>query len=642
MYIGPGAGFAFLGSFLTLITALFLAVVSFVTWPVRMLWMFVRGRGGYRKAKVKKLIFLGLDGFDPNLAERFMAEGKLPHLSRLRAEGSYRRLRTTFPALSPVAWSTFATGVNPAKHNIFDFLNRDLKSYIPELSSSRVRGPERWLRIGRWSVPLSRPRVELRRKSTPFWKILGEHAIGSTILRVPITFPPDDFNGRLLSAMSTPDLRGTQGSFSWFTTRAGDFCGEGGNRYVLEPADGGITGHLEGPDNLTTPFRIVAGQLEIGGSTFHIKPGEYTPWIHVSFRRAHGIVRFLLTETGEETTLYATPVQIDPENPALPISQPRYYAIYLAKLLGPFATVGMAEDTWALNEGVIDEDAFLRQADEIKQERERMFFNALEKTRRGVVACVFDTSDRVQHMFYRYLENRAHGRHADVIERMYRDMDRIVGETMKYVDDRTSLFVLSDHGFRSFRRGVNLNAWFRDNGYLVLKGESGKYFEGVDWSRTRAYTMGLGGLYLNLQGRESCGVVPVREAEALKRELIERLTGLRDPETGEVAIRQVYASSHIYKGPYLDAAPDLIVGYEDGYRTSWDAAVGRASAAVFEDNNKAWSGDHSVDPLLVPGVLFSNRQVKAEDPGIEDMAPTALDLFGISRPAWMEGESVFG
>jgi predicted AlkP superfamily phosphohydrolase/phosphomutase len=642
MYIGPGAGFAFLGSFLTLITALFLAVVSFVTWPVRMLWMFVRGRGGYRNAKVKKLIFLGLDGFDPVLAERFMDEGKLPNLSRLRAEGGYRRLRTTFPALSPVAWSTFATGVNPAKHNIFDFLNRDLKSYIPELSSSRVRGPERWLRIGRWSMPLSRPRVELRRKSTPFWKILGDHAIGSTILRVPITFPPDDFKGRLLSAMSTPDLRGTQGSFSWFTTRAGDFSGEGGSRYVLERVGGGVAGELEGPDHLTTPFRIIAGRLEIGGATYPIKPGEYTPWIHVSFRKTHGIVRFLLTETGDETTLYATPVQIDPENPALPISQPRYYAIYLSKLLGPFATIGMAEDTWALNEGVIDEDAFLKQADEIKQERERMFFNALEKTRRGVVACVFDTSDRVQHMFYRYLENRAHGSHADVIERMYRDMDRIVGETLKYVDDRTSLLVLSDHGFRSFRRGVNLNSWFRDNGYLTLKGESGKYFEGVDWSQTRAYTMGLGGLYLNLQGRESCGTVPPREAETLKRELIDKLTGLRDPETGEVAIRRVYASSHIYKGPYLDAAPDLIVGYADGYRTSWDAAVGRTSAAVFEDNNKAWSGDHCVDPLLVPGVLFSNRKVNAEDPGIEDMAPTALDLFGVPRPAWMEGQSVFG
>ena len=648
MYIGPGAGFAFLGSFLTLLTSLLLSCVSLLTWPFRILWMTARGRRGYRNAKVQKLVFLGLDGFDPRLAETFMAEGKLPHLSRLASEGSYCRLRTTFPALSPVAWSTFATGVNPGKHNIFDFLNRDLKSYIPELSSSRVRGPERVLRIGRWTIPLSKATVEMRRKSMPFWKILGEHAIGSTILRVPITFPPEEFSGRLLSAMCTPDLRGTQGSFSWFTTGQGVFSGDGGSRYPLSRVKGALIGELEGPEQITTPFRIANGRLEIGGASYPLRSGEYTSWIRVSFRTSglpvHGIVRFLLTETGSETSLYATPVQIDPENPALPISQPPYYAIYLSKLLGPFATAGMAEDTWALNEGVIDEDAFLQQAYEIKQERERMFFSALDHTRRGVVACVFDTTDRVQHMFYRYLDHRRQGRHSEVIERLYRDMDRLVGETLRYVDNDTALFVLSDHGFCSFRRGVNLNAWLHQNGYLALQNgatDGGKYFEGVDWSRTRAYSLGLGGLYLNLKGRESGGTVPAGDAEAFKRDLAGKLTGLRDPETGEVAIRRVYASSDLYRGPYLDAAPDLIVGYADGYRTSWDAAVGATGARVFEDNTKAWSGDHCVDPELVPGVLFANRRVDIDDPGIEDMAATALHLFGIPRPEWMEGRPVF-
>jgi hypothetical protein len=266
MYIGPGAGFAFLGSFLALLTAFFLAIVSIVTWPFRVLWMIVRGRHRYRRAKVNKLIFLGLDGFDPGLAERFMAEGKLPNLSRLAADGSYRRLRTTFPALSPVAWSTFATGVNPAKHNIFDFLNRDLKSYIPELSSSRVRPARRTVRIGRWTIPLSKPSVESGRKSTTFWKILGEYGIGSTILRVPITFPPEEFKGRLLSAMCTPDLRGTQGSFSWFSTRTGVFSGEGGSGYPLTHVSGVLTGELEGPEKLTVRFRLLDGAIEVSGT----------------------------------------------------------------------------------------------------------------------------------------------------------------------------------------------------------------------------------------------------------------------------------------------------------------------------------------------------------------------------------------
>src|SRR5258708_17376887 len=248
-YIGPGAGFAFLGSFLTLITSLVLSVVSLLVWPFRMAWLLVSRRQGFRKARIKKLIFLGLDGFDTGLAERFMSEGKLPNLSRLKEQGSYSKLRTTFPALSPVAWSTFATGVNPANHNIFDFLNRALKTYVPELSSSKVRPPQRIMKVGKLRIPLSRPSVEMRRKSEPFWKILGRHAIGCTILRVPISFPPDDFNGRMLSAMCTPDLRGTQGSFSHFSTRMQAGRVEGGNRYPLRPVDRAVEGDLECAEN---------------------------------------------------------------------------------------------------------------------------------------------------------------------------------------------------------------------------------------------------------------------------------------------------------------------------------------------------------------------------------------------------------
>ncbi len=660
-YIGPGAGFAFLGSFLALLGSLFLSVISMLAWPFRMLWRLAARRQGFRRARVDKLVFLGLDGLDPNLTERYMAEGKLPNLGRLKETGSYRRLRTTFPALSPVAWSTFATGVNPARHNIFDFLNRDLKSYMPELASSRVRGPERVWRVGRFRIPLSRPSVEMRRKSEPFWKILGRNAVGCTILRVPVTFPPDRFDGRLLSAMATPDLQGTQGSFSWFSTSEDRRKCEGGNRYALRRTADGLEGELTGPENsfvsgagpLRIPFRlseIGAGGavLAIDGAQFTLRPGEYSPWVSLRFRSGvgvsiYGIARFLLKIVeGGETSLYVTPVQIDPERPALPISYPPYYAMYLAKLLGTYSTLGMAEDTWALNEGAIDEVAFLEQAELIKREREAMFFSALERTRRGVVACVFDTSDRVQHMFFRHLD--APGPFGNVIENLYRDMDRLVGETIRRAGTDAAVMVLSDHGFCSFRRGVNLNSWLHRNGYLALTDgrlESGDYFEGVDWSRTRAYALGLGGLYLNIRGREASGTVPPEEAGALRDELVAKLSGLRDSGNGDEAIRRAYSTADLYKGPYLDAAPDLIVGYASGYRISWDAAIGKVRPDVFEDNDKAWSGDHCVDPLLVPGVLFSNRKVDAGDPGIEDMAPTALHLFGIPQPDWMEGKTVF-
>ena len=618
-YIGPGAGFAFLGSFLTVVLSVVAGLASALLWPLRMAWLTLRRKPNSGRALAKRAIFLGLDGLDPKLTEKYMSEGKMPHLARLKEQGGYRRLRTTFPALSPVAWSTFATGVNPARHNIFDFLNRDLRTYAPELSSSKVRADQN-----------GRATVEMRRKSEPFWKILGQHDVSSTILRVPISFPPDEFNGRMLSAMATPDLRGSQGTYSLFTS----------------DAEEGFSGSLTGPDGSgPIPFRVADGWLEIQGARLRLAEREYTPWIRLRFtldtgQKVRGIARFLLTGS----RLYVTPVEIDPENPALPISHPAYYATYLAKLLGSFATLGMAEDTWALNDGAIDEDAFLEQARAIQAEREAMFFSSLAHTRRGVVACVFDTSDRVQHMFYRYLDpltrSTVSGGHEGVIEELYRDMDRLVGKTMAQADPSTALFVLSDHGFCSFHRGINLNSWLRREGYLVLKGDPGEYFQGVDWDRTQAYTFGLGGLYLNLQGREALGIVTPGEAERLKSEFIARLSGLRDEDTGDVAIRELYAASALYSGPYLGAAPDLIVGYAEGYRASWEAATGTVGTRVFEDNTKAWSGDHCVDPHLVPGVLFTNRKLAASDPGIEDMAPTALHLFGIEPPPWMEGKSV--
>jgi predicted AlkP superfamily phosphohydrolase/phosphomutase len=658
-YIGPGAGFAFLGSFLTLLCGLILGLVSILLWPFRMLLALITGRQGYKLAKVKRLIFLGLDGLDPGILERYMSERKMPNFARLRDLGGFRRLRTTFPALSPVAWSTFATGVNPARHSMFDFLNRNLKSYMPELSSTRVNHPERVLKIGKYRIPLSKPTVEMRRKSRTFWSILGDHHIGSTVLRVPITFPPEKFNGRLLSAMCTPDLLGSQGTFALFTTRQRGGEMESGNQFPLCFDGIRYSGQITGPDDtviedsgpLKIDFSVTpggAGQatVEIGDERYTLRVGEYTPWIGLSFQAPlhitiRGIARFLLTETGPNVSVYMTPINIDPEAPALPISHPSYYAIYLAKLLGNFSTLGMAEDTWALNERAIDEDAFLQQAYLTYEERKAMFFSALDRTRQGVVACVFDTTDRVQHMFFRHMGKG--GRYSRTIEDLYRRADELVGKAIEYLDKDTALVVLSDHGFTSFERGVNLNTWLLENGYLALKAEAEgrEYLKDVDWSRTRAYTFGLAGIYINQKGRESQGIVAAgRETAALQAELAAKLSGLRDEVRERTGIREAWASNSLYTGPYLAAAPDVIVGYADGYRASWDAAVGKVSPTVFVDNEKAWSGDHCVDPNLVPGVLLSNLKIDAEDPGIEDMAPTALDLFGIEPPAHMEGKCI--
>jgi predicted AlkP superfamily phosphohydrolase/phosphomutase len=587
-----------------------------------------------------------------------MKEGKLPNLAKLAQQGGFRRLRTTFPALSPVAWSTFATGVNPAQHNMFDFLNRNLRTYLPELASARVRESQRILKFGRYRIPFSRARVEMRRKSRPFWRILSEHNINSTILRVPITFPPDKFEGRMLSAMAAPDLLGTQGTFAFFTTHGCEGRMESGNQFPLLPSQDGFSGKILGPRNsmldaggdLELPFTLKAtaggATLNFEGHAHELMPGQFSGWIPLIFSaplgiKVRGIARFLFMPMASGPTLYMTPINIDPEHPALPISHPTYYAAYLAKLLGAYSTLGMAEDTSALNEGALDENSFLQQAYLTDEERKAMFLSTLERTRRGAVACVFDTTDRVQHMFFRHMSRG--GAFANTIEDLYRLADHLVGKTLTYVDEHTVLFVLSDHGFASFERGAYLNTWLLENGYLTLKdhatGES-NYLKDIDWSRTQAYTFGLAGLYVNQKGREAEGIVDARDAATLKREIAAKLTGMRDPARNRVAIRQAWVSDALYSGPYLDAAPDVIVGYENGYRASWDAAVGKVSSEVFEDNLKAWSGDHCVDPRLVPGVLFSNRKIAAEDPGIEDMAATALELFGIPVPTYMEGKSV--
>ena len=668
-YVGPGAGFAFVGSFFVLLWALALAVFTLLTYPFRLAWRAVRRRRLTANAP-RRVIVIGLDGMDPKLAERMIAEGKLPNFAALAAAGSFRRLATTHPPLSPVAWSSFMTGVHPARHGIFDFLARDARSYLPFLSSSAIEPTRRALSIGKFQIPLGRPHIRLFRKAPPFWKILGDHGVFCSVIRVPVTFPPERFHGACLSGMSVPDLRGTQGSFTFFSENGDSSAHTGGLQVQLRRAGRRLTGAVPGPEhplqpavgNMKIPLEAEIGEtgesvkLTVGDQRLVLRPGMYSEWVPLVFNAGlgitlRGIVRFRLVSIGPPFALYMTPINIDPEHPALPISHPRYYGQYLAKLLGRFATLGLAEDTWALNERVLDEDGFLEQAYLIHAERERQLFDALEKTRSGVVVCVFDATDRVQHMFYRYNDPDPRAerpgdrvRYAGVVEDLYRRMDEMLGRIRAQTDERTVLIVLSDHGFASFRRGVNLNAWFLQEGYLVLKeGASGEtdYLRDVDWSRTRAYAVGLAGIYLNQRGREAEGVVAAgEESERLKREIAAKLTALRDPDGDGIVIQEAVDISKHYTGPYLDQSPDLVIGYADGYRVSWDAAVGKVAGAVVADNPKSWSGDHCVDPSLVPGVLFCNRPVAAASASIVDLAPTILNLYGLEAPRHMEGRSL--
>jgi predicted AlkP superfamily phosphohydrolase/phosphomutase len=667
-YIGPGAGFAFVSSFFAVLAALFLAFVKLITFPFRWLIGSIRWRKALRRSRVRQVVIVGLDGQDAELTERFLEEGILPNFARLREQGSYVPLQSSYPSESPVAWSCFQTGCNPGRHRVFDFLVPSRKSYLPELCSAKVTAPARNLKLGKYRFPLGKPIVDLGRKSKSFWKILGENGIFSTIIRVPITFPPEKFRGAMLAAMCVPDLKGSQGTFSYYSSDPAEQAQfTGGIQIPVAARDGVVRSYISGPDNtmvegaaeMRVPFEVRRGRngaearLIVGGKSYPLKLREFTPWIEVKFRPAlwfgvRGICRFYLKEIEPHFKLYMTPLNIDPDKPALPISHPFTYAVYLSKTQGRYSTLGLAEDTWGLNERVLDEEAFLKLAWLIHEERERMLFDALEKTKRGAVVCVFDITDRLQHMFFRYLEpdhpanaGKDVERHRNEIRDLYKKMDDLVGRVMERIPQDTVLMVMSDHGFKSFRRGVNLNTWLWRNGYLVLKDRptGSEWYEDVDWTQTRAYAVGLGGVYLNLRGRRAQGIVqPGAEEKKLRQELQEKLRGLRDDADDASAVAEVYDLKELYEGPYVGDAPDLLVGFRVGWRVSWDCATGIINEEIFEDNVKSWSGDHCMNPPDVPGIFFCNRQLSIERINIMDIGPTVLDLFGVPVPPYCDGK----
>jgi predicted AlkP superfamily phosphohydrolase/phosphomutase len=670
-YIGPGAGFAFLSSFLVLFLTFFLAIFSFLSWPFRFLLRLIRGQKAYKKSHINRLVVLGLDGMDPVLVDKYMAKGKLPHLAKLVDKGSYHKLETTTPSISPVAWSSFMTGCHPAKHNIFDFLSRDPKTYLPDLSSAHIGSSKRVLPLGKYNIPLSKPEIRGMRKSVPFWKILGDNGIFSTILRIPVTFPPEKFRGHLLSGMCAPDLKGSQGTFSFYTSDKEKIIDREGGMNIPVTLNGNrIETYISGPENtmlknpeeIKLPLSITMDKdnkqaiIEVSGQKIPLKEKTFSDWIQITFKpglwiKIRAICRFYINQMDQTFEMYITPLNIDPGKPALPISHPFIYSVYLSKLLGSFITLGEANDTWALNEGILSEEAFLKLSYYNHQEWEDMLFNAVDKTKKGAVVSWFETTDSIQHMFYRYLDEKHPALHTDqakmgpeVMEQMYAKMDDLVGRLVAKLDKKDILIVMSDHGIKSFRRGINMNSWLYRNGYLALKEgkqQSEEWFKDVDWNKTKAYGLGLGGVYLNIKSREAQGTVPQGdEAKALKKEIIAKLNGLKDEENGQTAINTVFDRDDLPPGPYKENCPDLIVGYNEGYRVSWDSVTGKVNDILFEDNTKAWSGDHCIDPRIVPGIFFCNHKINTESPAIIDIAPTILNLFGMDIPNHMDGRNL--
>ena len=613
----------------------------------------------------RKVIVIGLDGLEPKIVEPMLAQGELPHLARLRASGGYSRCQTTFPAQTPVAWSTFATGVNPGGHGIFDFIRRDPRTYLPDLALNRYEQKSAFLP----------PKAVNLRRGTPVWELLSAAGIPSVVVRCPCTYPPDNIKGRILSGMGVPDLRGGLGTATFYSSADGVKPGESENVISIKlDGRGTVKTHLIGPRNPKTNTdilleatldvdvakRVVVVRTDGQPRMLEVHEGKWSDWLRVKFKTGmlqsvSGMVRFILVRTSPVLELYASPLNFDPGAPMFPISSPWEYGAELQREVGTFYTTGMVEDHTGLSNGRIDESAYLDQCEQVLRERERMMIYELGRMNEGFFFCLFDTPDRLQHMFWRFREpghpaNNGEPIPSDfvrIIEEHYRKCDEIVGTAMAHADGDTLFVALSDHGFNSFQRGVHLNTWLHDNGFLALKpgattGEdAGDFFKHVDWSRTKAYALGLGSMYLNLRDREAQGIVSASDALQITRDISSALSGLRDSNRGVEAIQSVVTRDQVYSGAFAEESPDMLVNFAGGYRVSWATALGGMPSGHFEDNVKRWGGDHIIDPSLVPGVLFMNRKFGGDRaPGLIDLAPTILAALGVPKGEAMEGSSL--
>lgn len=626
----------------------------------------------------KKVIVIGLDGLDPTIVESMLERGELSNLARIRQMGSYSRLKTTYPAQTPVAWSSFATGTNPGGHGIFDFISRDPATYLPDAALSRFERPKN---------AFAAPQVVNQRKGVPVWQVLSQAGVPSTVLRCPCTFPPDQFNGRMISGVGVPDLRGSQNKGTFYTQDSNVQASE--SEQIVTLARGmDFKTHIIGPRNTKqsppadtkAEIRVLVKegeqslQFETGGTPakIEVSQGCWSEWVRFKFKismlqSVTGIARFYVHQIDPSVEFYVSAVNFDPSAPLYPISSPAAYAKELSGAIGLFSTLGMAEDHNGLNNGRFGERAYLAQCELVIAERERMMRHELERFSEGLFFLLYDTPDRVQHMLWRFRDPEHPGFEPDLakdfsklIEQHYSRCDQLLTPVLDKVDENTLLIVLSDHGFNTFRRAFDTNTWLHKNGLLALRNGSkpsedlGEAFAAVDWSRTYAYAVGLGGIYLNLKGREREGILEEgTEAERVRNAIQLGVSEVVDSQTQAKAVRSISRREEIYCGPYAANAPDLLVNFAPGFRVSWQSAVGGFANSLIEDNMRKWSGDHIIDPDAVPGILFMNQGAVApplapslrpggdsDFPNIIDLAPTILKYLGVPIPQSMEGKSL--
>jgi predicted AlkP superfamily phosphohydrolase/phosphomutase len=661
----------------------------------------------------KRVVVLGIDGMDPDILQEAVAKfpDHMQNFARLIREGGAHRLETSTPPQSPVAWSCFITGLDPGGHGVFDFIHRDPVTRgvaTPTTKSSPQRNLELW---GNAQLPLGGD-VESNRSGDAFWKILGDHGVPADIWRMPANFPVEPSKGLSFSGMMTPAVDSAYGESKRYTTDLlARESGENDKTIPVREFDGRIDTYLRGPVNpfrkdgehATTPLVIRidhaanAAAIDTGSKVFVLRPGEWSDFARISFSMGPlgissvaGIVRFYLKSLEPTFELYASPVNIDPIDPVAPVSAPKSASRVLAESVGLYYTQGMPEDVNALKDHALDDREFMAQSQLVHDEGVRILDHALDRWLAnqdgGFLFFYFSGVDLCSHMMWRHFDE-AHPNHdakfagedssawskrpgsewKDVVYDLYMRMDPVLGRLRERLPDDALLVVMSDHGFKSYRRKFSLNTWLLENGYLVLKPGQEKElprrdpafarvfiateFGAVDWSKTRAYGVGFNGLYLNLAGREGIdehtsggepGIVKSgAEAEALLAEIRAKLEALVDEKTGNRVVLRCDVTRAIYHGDRIKEAPDLVVGYNAEYDNSDPSSLGEIPNAVLEDNlGGTFNGSHLMCPDIVPGVLLTNGAVLPGPHGLEDLTVEILKQYGLPPANGMRGKPV--
>jgi predicted AlkP superfamily phosphohydrolase/phosphomutase len=673
-----------------------------------------------QSVKHRRVVVLGIDGLDPDILRETIEEypERMQHFARLAREHGIHELGTSTPPQSPVAWSNFITGLDPGGHGIFDFLHRDpvTRGVVPSTTVSEPAGAFEF--FGEWKLPTGGASSS-NRTGKAFWTILAEHGVPADIWRMPANFPVEPAQGWSFSGMMTPAIDSAYGKCTVYTTNPSLVATVGDARVELvQVLEDTVRTTIPGPPNAfklhdpaeSTPMTIHvdrearAAALELGSRVLVLEPGEWSDFVPVTFsllplglQDVGGIVRFYLRSVPDaagqgELELYASPVNIDPAAPISPVSEPADASALVADPthgIGPFYTQGMPEDVNALKANVVTVSEFMRQAELVHDEGERMLDFALErfmeKPEGGLLFFYFSGVDLCGHMMWRHADEQ-HPDHdpalaaedsswwskrpgstwKDVLHDLYMEMDPVLGRLRERVGEDATLIVMSDHGFAPYRRRVSLNTWLLENGYLVLKpGASRELPEGtpgreavtitgaVDWTKTRAYGVGFNGLYLNLRGREldnprtadvdESGIVDPAAAPALLAELKSKLEAWRDADNGDKAVvLRADVASAVYSGQRVPEAPDIVVGYNSDYDNSDEASLGRIPHYVLADNDRGgtFNGSHLMAPEVVKGSLLSNRKVQGGAHGLEDLTVEVLRQYGIQPSDGMRGHAV--